>query len=269
MKYSLYKRNPGSSNGFSANTPSGSLPEDKKQIFNFQNSRHRSSAETGFPRSLAVLLLITEIVSVVIVSGCSGSGQQSSSATSSSSDSEISQSSVSAPAAVSKAKAAAPVSSVQSSKAPVSSPEEYALPASSQSASPAPEAPAQSAPTSAPASNAPAQAASQATERTDAQSILQSIFGDETGTDSDNVQLDSSGPRISMVEYDKVQEDMSYDNVKAIIGSDGKLTRESGVKGSDMYTETYQWSGSGTSDSYALMTFEGGKLDMKIQFGLE
>lgn len=72
-----------------------------------------------------------------------------------------------------------------------------------------------------------------------------------------------SGSLISQDEFDKIQDEMTYAQVKEIIGSNGK--QQSQV-GNDLI---YKWDGNGSSDSYASITFQDGKVHFKISFGLK
>lgn len=74
---------------------------------------------------------------------------------------------------------------------------------------------------------------------------------------------DFSGSEISRQEYDSLQKNMTYEEAQAAIGGPGTLET-----GSDGKTKIYRWSGYGSSDSYAKLTFKSGKLTFKIQFGL-
>lgn len=76
-------------------------------------------------------------------------------------------------------------------------------------------------------------------------------------------QDDFSGSEISRQEYDSLQKGMTYEEVQSAIGGPGTLET-----GSDGKTKIYRWSGYGSSDSYAKLTFKSGKLTFKIQFGL-
>lgn len=72
-----------------------------------------------------------------------------------------------------------------------------------------------------------------------------------------------------MEEYDKIQDGMTYEQVEKIIGGSGKLQSTFGTKGTSFYTVIYRWKGYGAKDAYADLTFQDGKLTMKIQFGLK
>jgi outer membrane protein assembly factor BamE (lipoprotein component of BamABCDE complex) len=72
---------------------------------------------------------------------------------------------------------------------------------------------------------------------------------------------------LTKEKFDKITDGMTYDQVKAIAGSDGELLSESGDKGTQFYTEMYQFKTDGFL-SNATMTFQGGKLINKAQVGL-
>lgn len=82
-------------------------------------------------------------------------------------------------------------------------------------------------------------------------------------------QANAGKPRISKGEFDKIENGMTYDQVKEIIGSDGEVLSESGDKGTEFYTVMYMWKGQGTPGANANFMFQGGKLTNKAQFGLK
>ncbi len=222
------------------------------------------------PHLLAGFIIAVEIAATVMAFGCSSSQPAGSS-----SSPESESAAESTPAAVNRS--VSPASSQLSSGASSQSDGEYALPAGSKAPADSEiptgsnTAPGSTAPDSRVQSGSPsnsaAESASQPAEQTSSQPVFQSVFGNDT--ESDNAEAETSGPEISMTEYDKITEGMTYADVKSIIGSDGKLQRESGEKGSDLYLAVYRWDGPNSTDSYADLTFEDGKLDMKIQFGLQ
>lgn len=73
---------------------------------------------------------------------------------------------------------------------------------------------------------------------------------------------------ITKEDYDKIQNDMSYADVKNIIGSDGKVLSETGTKGDALYTVMYDWYGK-DGISNATFEFQGDKLQIKSQVGLQ
>jgi hypothetical protein len=72
---------------------------------------------------------------------------------------------------------------------------------------------------------------------------------------------------ITKAKFDKIQNGMSYKDVKTIIGSDGDMMSETGTKGDQYYTVIYDWK---AADGIANATFEfqGDKLQTKSQAGL-
>jgi hypothetical protein len=73
---------------------------------------------------------------------------------------------------------------------------------------------------------------------------------------------------ITYVEFDKIENGMSYTEVTNIIGSNGQLLSSVDMNiGSEYATQIYVWYGS-NSISNANVTFQGGKVTIKAQFGL-
>ena len=64
-----------------------------------------------------------------------------------------------------------------------------------------------------------------------------------TQEEADSSQPSESDGCISKEAYDKIKTGMSYDEVKSIVGSDGKNIFESGDKGTDGYSISYMWQG--------------------------
>ena len=73
---------------------------------------------------------------------------------------------------------------------------------------------------------------------------------------------------ITKADYDQIQNGMTYDEVKAIIGSDGEQMSEVGTKGDALYTVVYNWKGK-DGISNAVLEFQGDKLSAKSQVGLK
>lgn len=110
---------------------------------------------------------------------------------------------------------------------------------------------------SAASSDSSPQAASQSASSDNTQ------LNSQTDTNSVSGETTPSGPNISSYEYSQIQDGMTYDQVKDIIGS-------SGQKESEMdNTVIYKWNGNGDSNSYADITFKDGKVSFKISFGLQ
>lgn len=101
--------------------------------------------------------------------------------------------------------------------------------------------------------------------------LLKAHYVDIQGSDdsdSDN-DLQSDNPNaITKGKYDKIKTGMSYEQVKEIIGTDGKVLSESGEKGEKYYMVIYEWEGNKIGSS-ANMTFLENKLETKLQYGLE
>lgn len=67
--------------------------------------------------------------------------------------------------------------------------------------------------------------------------------------------------------YAKIENGMTYDEVKGIIGSDGNVMSESGDKGTEFHTVIYEWETDGVFSNANFM-FQGGKLTSKSQIGV-
>ncbi|WP_336967253.1 hypothetical protein [Bacillus cereus] len=88
--------------------------------------------------------------------------------------------------------------------------------------------------------------------------------------DEENKQrAGSSRPGLTKVKFENIQNGMTYEQVKEIIGTDGELISEGGEKGTEFYTVMYMWEGVGSPGANANFMFQGGKLNSKAQFGLK
>jgi outer membrane protein assembly factor BamE (lipoprotein component of BamABCDE complex) len=67
--------------------------------------------------------------------------------------------------------------------------------------------------------------------------------------------------------FEKIKDGMTYEEVVEIVGSEGSLMSETGEKGTDFHTVMYEFDTDGFL-SNATMTFQGGKLMNKAQFGM-
>lgn len=76
-------------------------------------------------------------------------------------------------------------------------------------------------------------------------------------------------PNISKAEFDKLENGMTYEEVVAIIGGEGEVMSEVGVKGDQFYTVMYTYEGEKGFGSNANFTFQDGKLQAKAQLGLK
>ena len=89
-------------------------------------------------------------------------------------------------------------------------------------------------------------------------------FGGEYASTTDNP------PTISLEEFEAIQTGMSYQEVFDIVGSRGTVLSEVDVGlGDEYYTAVYYWDGEGSLGANANITFQGGKVSAKAQFGLE
>ncbi len=81
---------------------------------------------------------------------------------------------------------------------------------------------------------------------------------------SDDASDGASTADLSMDKFDKIELDMSYDQVKDIMGSEGNETRS--TKSGSYESNSYEWKG----EKYARIsvTFQNGKLTSKSQSGL-
>jgi hypothetical protein len=76
--------------------------------------------------------------------------------------------------------------------------------------------------------------------------------------------------RITESQYDQIKTGMSYNQIKQLIGSDGKNIFESGDKGTASYQISYMWLGENGGE--ATISFSGTdqlKVLMKSQSGLK
>ncbi|MEG0579510.1 MAG: DUF3862 domain-containing protein [Niameybacter sp.] len=76
-------------------------------------------------------------------------------------------------------------------------------------------------------------------------------------------------PNISKAEFDKIVNGMTYEEVVAIIGGNGEVMSEVGVKGDQFHTIMYTYEGEKGFGSNANFTFQAGKLQAKAQLGLQ
>ncbi|QIW21221.1 DUF3862 domain-containing protein [Bacillus thuringiensis] len=76
-------------------------------------------------------------------------------------------------------------------------------------------------------------------------------------------------PGINKAKFDQIQNGMSYEEVKNIIGSDGEVISEGGQAGDQFHTIMYSWKGEKGLGANANFMFLEGKLQNKSQFGLK
>lgn len=76
--------------------------------------------------------------------------------------------------------------------------------------------------------------------------------------------LQSMDAKVTLEKYNQIKENMTYDQVKAILG-EGQLTSQTKIM--DLESTMYEWINKDGSNMNG--TFSGGKLQMKSQFGLK
>ena len=87
-----------------------------------------------------------------------------------------------------------------------------------------------------------------------------------------NTNTAAAAGTISKSQYDQINNGMTYDQVKQIIGSDGSKLSESTYKdaqGNTINVQIYYWKGNGSSDSNANITFQGNTVASKSSYGLK
>ena len=88
--------------------------------------------------------------------------------------------------------------------------------------------------------------------------------------EADPVTEEENPPTITMAEYNQIETGMTYFQVCDIIGGYGEVLSEVDLGiGSEYATEMYMWEGEGITGANANVTFQGGKVTAKAQFGLE
>ena len=70
-------------------------------------------------------------------------------------------------------------------------------------------------------------------------------------------------------EFNKIESDMTYEQVKEIIGSDGTLTSDVSIGDEKYHTQIYMWYGNTITGGNANVTFQNGKVVGKAQVGLK
>lgn len=74
-------------------------------------------------------------------------------------------------------------------------------------------------------------------------------------------------PEITLAEFDAVKTGMTYDEVTKIIGVPGEVTSEFAASDPQYSSKSYKYLGS-TSFETATITFTGGRVSTKSQFGV-
>ncbi len=85
-----------------------------------------------------------------------------------------------------------------------------------------------------------------------------------------SVSCSSNNSKISMEEFNSINEGMTYNEVCEIIGGEGEQLANIDLGlGDELITESYKWEGEGNADANAVIMFQGGKVVTKSQSGLE
>lgn len=72
---------------------------------------------------------------------------------------------------------------------------------------------------------------------------------------------------ITIQEYNQIREGMTYDRVEEVVGGWGELVDRTEINENTI--SVYVWHENETSDTYATITFENGRVIDKVQSGLE
>lgn len=108
--------------------------------------------------------------------------------------------------------------------------------------------------------------------------IIIAIVGGTQGGNGDNANASTSSnnfetldnTKITLEEFNRIETGMTYEQVTDIIGGEGTVLSEADITGNPEYKTTiYTWEGSGSLGANANVTFQGGKVVSKAQFGLK
>ena len=96
------------------------------------------------------------------------------------------------------------------------------------------------------------------------------IFAGFNGALSGEKGEETNPPTISMKEFNSISTGMTYEEIVAIIGSEGEVLSEVDMGMGDEYkTTVYMWDGEGAVGANANITIQGGKVIAKAQVGLK
>jgi hypothetical protein len=100
--------------------------------------------------------------------------------------------------------------------------------------------------------------------------FINGATGNNTSTDASFAHATSlsgavSPPAVTKAEFMQIENDMTYEQVVAIIGAKGEVQSESNIAG--YHTVMYSWMNPGGPNMNAM--FQNGKLINKAQFGLQ
>ncbi|MDM5188651.1 DUF3862 domain-containing protein [Bacillus sp. DX4.1] len=88
----------------------------------------------------------------------------------------------------------------------------------------------------------------------------------QTATSSTVMEKKGTTP-INIKLFSQINEGMSYNEVKELVGCEGDLLTEYGEKNAANYQQTFAWKGN-APQSFAEITFSKGKVRSKTQRGL-
>ncbi len=86
---------------------------------------------------------------------------------------------------------------------------------------------------------------------------------------SDLVSVHDGTPKVTKAQFDQLKTGMSLQKVESIIGGACTVQSETGEVGTDFHTIMYGCDGSGDLGANMNFMMQGGKLNMKAQFGLK
>lgn len=95
--------------------------------------------------------------------------------------------------------------------------------------------------------------------------VLAAAFGDDVDEQFRAAGKDN-GVEVSLSEFEAIENGMTLEQVERIIGGEGQLMSSAGA--GEVATELYTWDGNGLGAN-ANVTFQGGKVVGKAQFGLD
>jgi len=81
--------------------------------------------------------------------------------------------------------------------------------------------------------------------------------------------LNSTPATVTLSEFSKIQNGMTYEEVTQLLGGVGTMASEIGTKGSQFYTVGYTYKGEGLPGANVILMFQNGKLASKTQAGLQ
>ena len=85
-----------------------------------------------------------------------------------------------------------------------------------------------------------------------------------------DIDIINSEATISLDEFNKIENGMSYSEVCDIVGGEGTLSSSSDIGlGAEYKTDLYQWSGDGSIGANANVMFQNNKVISKAQVGLK